>query len=622
MNILFKKVILHNFLSFSHCELDLGNRDYCSVKGVNECTKDNALSNGSGKSSLWNSICWCLTGETIQGNATSVKNINIEEKSCYVTLYFEVDKNSFEVTRIREPKPDLKIIMNDQDISGKGVTGGNQVLKTYLPDLDKNLLSSVVFLGQGNPNTFTSHTPSGRKELLEKLSKSDYMIEDIKKRVQERKTEISSEMREIEDGILVKTTEINANKRLLEGLNRELEKYNTNIDYDSEIKQCEISINSFKEEIERMNVEKERLDAEITLARESINTLGNKQYEEKAREQEGFTKVDDALKEKEYAYTNDMRNISKTIDDYKNIKDVCPTCGQKIPGVIKKDTSELEKQLEDVRNKWNEVKEKRRNLLSDYTEALEEIKKDYENKTKDYYSKLATLKEELEKVEKVIRDDNSELIKYTSAVAGLKTARDGYLDNKKRTEDSIKDAEEKINQASNKLEEYNTRKSALDERLNIVTKISTLVSRDFRGYLLTDIIQFIEKKAKEYCVEVFGNDELRFYLDGNNIVISYCNKDYELLSGGEKQKVDIILQFALRDMMSVYLDFSCNVIILDEIFDFLDATGVNNVLNLVVNNLNDIESVFIISHHSDELSIPFDSEIVVRKNEEGISEVI
>ena len=622
MNIVFQKVILHNFLSFSHCELELGNRDYCSVKGVNECSKDNALSNGSGKSSLWNSICWCLTGETIQGNSTAVKNINIEEKSCYVTLYFMVDGKQFEVTRIREPKPDLKIFLNGENISGKGVTGGNLVLKTYLPDLDKNLLSSVVFLGQGNSNTFTSHTPSGRKELLEKLSKSDYMIDDVKRRVQARRTEISSEIREIEDGILVKTTEINANKRLLEGLDRELEKYNTNIDYDSEIKQCEISINSFKEDIERMNNEKERLSKDITDARELINTLGNKQYEEKAREQEGFTKVDDILKEKEYAYTNDMRNISKTIEDYKNIKDVCPTCGQKIPGVIKKDTSELESQLEDVRKKWFDVKDKRRNLLADYTEALEEIKKEYEIKTKYFYTKLATLKEELEKVEKVISSDNSELIKYTSAVAGLKTARDGYFDNKKRTEDSIKDTEEKINQASNKLEEYNARKSILDERLNVVTKINTLVSRDFRGYLLTDIIQFIEKKAKEYCVEVFGNDELRFYLDGNNIDISYCNKDYELLSGGEKQKVDIILQFALRDMMSVYLDFSCNVIILDEIFDFLDATGVNNVLNLVVEKLNDIESVFIISHHSDELSIPFDNEIIVCKNEEGISYVV
>lgn len=291
MNIVFQKVILHNFLSFSHCELELGNRDYCSVKGVNECSKDNALSNGSGKSSLWNSICWCLTGETIQGNSTAVKNINIEEKSCYVTLYFMVDGKQFEVTRIREPKPDLKIFLNGENISGKGVTGGNLVLKTYLPDLDKNLLSSVVFLGQGNSNTFTSHTPSGRKELLEKLSKSDYMIDDVKRRVQARRTEISSEIREIEDGILVKTTEINANKRLLEGLDRELEKYNTNIDYDSEIKQCEISINSFKEDIERMNNEKERLSKDITDARELINTLGNKQYEEKAREQEGHTSL-------------------------------------------------------------------------------------------------------------------------------------------------------------------------------------------------------------------------------------------------------------------------------------------------------------------------------------------
>ena len=67
MRINFKKVVLHNFLSYGHSEIDLTNRSYCMVSGINRCPKDNAVSNGSGKSSWISAICWALTGETIQG---------------------------------------------------------------------------------------------------------------------------------------------------------------------------------------------------------------------------------------------------------------------------------------------------------------------------------------------------------------------------------------------------------------------------------------------------------------------------------------------------------------------------------------------------------------------------
>ena len=48
----FKKVILHNFGSYGHAEIDLNNKGICLVSGRNNYKKDNALSNGSGKSFL------------------------------------------------------------------------------------------------------------------------------------------------------------------------------------------------------------------------------------------------------------------------------------------------------------------------------------------------------------------------------------------------------------------------------------------------------------------------------------------------------------------------------------------------------------------------------------------
>ena len=138
--------------------------------------------------------------------------------------------------------------------------------------------------------------------------------------------------------------------------------------------------------------------------------------------------------------------------------------------------------------------------------------------------------------------------------------------------------------------------------------------------MLGNAIEFIDKKAKEYSKDVFDTEKIEFKLDGNNISISYDNKEYENLSGGERQKIDLIVQFALRDMLCTHLGFSSNILVLDELFDNLDDIGCQRVLNLIANKLTDVESIFIVTHHT-TISIPYDNEIIVEKGEDKISRV-
>ena len=135
-------------------------------------------------------------------------------------------------------------------------------------------------------------------------------------------------------------------------------------------------------------------------------------------------------------------------------------------------------------------------------------------------------------------------------------------------------------------------------------------------------ITYIDKKCKQYALDIFHNDELTFKLDGNNLNITYCNKPLEALSGGEQQKVDLIIQFAIRAMMQEYTHFTSNIIVLDEILDNLDSVGCDSILNFITTKLSDIESIFIISHHADTLNIGNDSTITVVKNADGVSYII
>ena len=56
----------------------------------------------------------------------------------------------------------------------------------------------------------------------------------------------------------------------------------------------------------------------------------------------------------------------------------------------------------------------------------------------------------------------------------------------------------------------------------------------------------------------------------------------------ERQKVDLIIQFAVRDMLETCLDYRSNILVLDEITDALDSIGVDKIFNLIFNKLTDV----------------------------------
>ena len=57
---------------------------FIKVSGINNNPDDLAISNGSGKSSLWCGIIWTLTGETIRG-AKNIVNI-FRDDGCFCDL--------------------------------------------------------------------------------------------------------------------------------------------------------------------------------------------------------------------------------------------------------------------------------------------------------------------------------------------------------------------------------------------------------------------------------------------------------------------------------------------------------------------------------------------------------
>lgn len=618
----FKKVILHCFGAYEHAEIDLQNKGYCLVSGQNNYTKDNAASNGSGKSFIWSGICYALTGETIGGISKDLKNRYLpDEPEMYVELSFTSDGHDYIIRRGQAKAKTATISKDGTDISGKTYTETLDKIASELPELTRDLIASTIILGQGMPNKFSSFSPSGRKELLEKLTKSDYMIEDMKTRVTERLNSLNTQLRSYDDSLLINNTQLKTVTTNLETVNTQI---NTAVkpDYDKAIADSEHRYNEIIKDRDAAKTKLTEAEKELENANAILLEANNHKAARLTQLNEAYHKAKDSIAARKTELEVQISALKAEITRLDNIKDICPTCGQKLVGVEKPDTSgkkvdlaNLNKELETV------VKPALAEKELTYQGHLKTIDNEVSEAITNSTKTIAESKRIINNLKNDINDFDHYATLENEKLIGLKYDRenwDNWFDNLKKTAAGYEAEIEKINKAVAITE---TGKADVQAHISVVKKMETLIKRDFRGYLLENIIAYIDQKAKEYSEIVYGTKDLNIYLDGNNLDISYDGRMMDNLSGGEKTRVDLILQLTIRNLLQNYLGFNSSILVLDEVTDFLDKQSCSAVMKLLEKELTTIESVFIISHHTDELELPIDSEIKVIKNSQGISEI-
>ena len=619
MHVDFKHITIHNFMSFGHVELSFNDDGFIRVTGVNENPSDNAGSNGSGKSSLWEALVWAITGDTIRGTKQIV-NIYGED-GCFVDLDFCIDNKQYKLIRSKDHKvykTNLQIFIDGQDVSGKGIRDSTNLLQQYIPDLTASLIGSVIVLGQGLPQKFTNNSPSGRKEVLEKLSKSDFMIEDLKDRVATRKTELSKDLRTYENNLISLNSkklfiqnQLEQQSAVLSSLN-EAELSEKKRSMSIELSELQKIIEQLDTSIENLFSSKEKLLNERTL----IVAEENKQLYELNRMFQTQTEQLNLQKSQLTAQLSVSRN---QLSSMRNIRDICPTCGQKLPDVHKPDTSEIESMISAYQDDLTKVQNELSIFEKGYEDKQAEIKKSFLDQ-KSYldknYSEVCS-SYDTERELRTTHDKRLNSLQKEFSIVEVQLAQlQATIDNCNKI---IRDNNEELKVIEDNILYNNMQKDLTQSHLDVISKFDTALKRDFRGYLLSTVIEYIEARAKQYCKVIFDTTDIGFCLNGNNIDISYMNKAYENLSGGEKQKIDLIIQFSIRDMLLSQLNFTCNLLVLDEVFDGLDTIGCNRVIDMI-SNLSDVKNVFIVTHRKD-LSIPCDKEVIVVKSSEGISEI-
>lgn len=623
MNIKFNNMIIHGFMSFGDAEINLSNNGFILISGKNNNPVDNASSNGSGKSSIFEAISWCLTGDTIRG-AKNIVNSKLNDYA-QVELTFDIDGNSYKIIRTLDikKKSGLQFFINGEDKSGKGIKDTKQLLTEYLPDINSSLLGSVIIMGQGLPQRFTNNTPSGRKDVLESLSKSDFMINDLKQRVGKRKEILMGELNKF-------TNELNQCMGRRSILDRQLTDYKNKLD---ELNKTDLSDLSGK---------KKQLETDIQVNRTNLDEL-NKQYNDIQQQMEKHNKISIDINSKYYSDKTNIDNkyadivgdkikrktelqakytwLSNETHKLESISDTCPTCKQKIPDVHKIDTTQNRQELRGIQIEIKTIDDELQPLQIQYNNEINDLNSAYSKAVFENDKKLADYKKGYMSTGESIKHTSNIITELNMGLSDISVKIDRHELNKQLTEQEIEKISKNLVDIDSAILYNNNELDSINKHIDVIKKFDNILSRTFRGVLLTGIIDYISKRAKEYCSDIFKTDKIEFSLNGNDLNISYDGKMYEDLSGGEKQKVDLIIQFSLRDMLCKYLDFSCNILVLDEITDNLDLVGCDRIIDMITTKLIDIESVYIISHRSSDLSIPYDSELTVVKNEQGISSI-
>lgn len=649
MNIKFREIDIENFRSIDKAHIVLENQGIVIVKGINEY-EDNASSNGSGKSSIFEAIIYALFEETSAGEKDVANKIN--NKGFCINLKLQID--GIDYTIVRESKNGSKSIVvlykGDVDISARNKTDTNKMILDLL-GINKNIFLDSVFLSQSVSTNLASLSPTQRKERLEILTNTDVTINKFKEMLKEQQNKFESLC--VDDEMMI--NKLQGNKDSLQ-----TQKHDVEIKLDQiqeQIRQRNLlgNVDDIEEQISRLQQKVMEYNTQIDEYDTNILPGIEKQIEDKRLEGEDNrnkkSDLERQLNDKRVEYNNMQLNVTNTksratylasdniriqqqIEDIKN-SDRCPTCGRKYEDCdeefikhtveeynkdinnnkeeidkINLDVSELNKQLDNIKNEGLELNKQIEQIDKLVQRNNDEVKI-IENERKEKLQNKQYLQQEKDTTNKDIDSLRNKKEKILSFKVGNKDEFEQML---QQIDENMKQIDEDILARQQQLDINNDYVGSIKHSLQLITK-------EFRVYLLQNSIIYLNNLLKTYSTKLFSNerDIIHIVQDDTKLNIRLGDSTYESLSGGEKTRVNIALLLAQKSLASAIGNISCNIIILDEVLGYCDSQAEENVINLITSELEDLESIYMISHK--EIPIGYDTEIIVTKNKQGLSTV-
>jgi len=562
--ILFKSVKYKNFLStgknFTHIQLDRAPTTL--IVGHN----------GAGKSTILDAISFGLFGKPHR-NITKGQLINsINNKDCVVEVEFEIGNHKFKV--VRGIKPNIfEIWQNDKMIDqSAAVKDYQKFLESNILKLNHKSFHQVVVLGSSSFIPFMQLPTGARRGVIEDLLDINIFTK-MNVLLKEKVAKIKEEIKDVTYNVDLIKEKISLQRKYLKDV--------------TDLNEEQVRIRNEKILTIRAQV------AELQSSNGVSSQYIEEYQEDASREMAKALKKQSKMIEYGAQFKEKMRSIAKEAQFFSE-HDQCPTCEQGLEAEFKESKVEQAKvkakELQEVMNKA----EKEISAVNSEIQRLEDI----HEKIRSAQNDINGNNREIDRLQEEIKTLEQEIHSMNVGDGDVKVIREGL--------ESLIADRDTLTERKLELLDDKTYSEACAEMLKD-TGIKTKVIKQYlpvMNKLINNYLQVLDFFVSFNLDESFNEEIKSRHRDKFN---------YSSFSEGEKQRIDLALLFAWRQIAKMKNSVSTNLLLLDETFDSsLDSDGVDNLLK-ILGTLEDDTNVFVISHKRDELDGKFRSKIEFTK---------
>jgi DNA repair exonuclease SbcCD ATPase subunit len=561
--IIFTSLTYCNFLSVGDKEITMNLNDSRSTLIVGH--------NGSGKSLMLDALSFVLFGKPHR-NINKPQLVNsINGKNCLVTVEFKLGPSQYKI--IRGLKPNIfEIWQNGILINQESHSRDYQkLLETNILKLNHKSFHQVVVLGSSNFIPFMQLSSHHRREVIEDLLDIG-VFSKMNTVLKENTAKLKDNLKDTENQLFTLKEKVDLQKKHILRLQQ--------LNESNAAKYSEEIVNL------RNNID-EMMTENLSLSSEYSEAYGKTQQQLQRHEK---------TKASLLSYERQIKdNIKKIVSDsqfYENNTE-CPTCNQTIGSEIRE-------------HKISECKHSAQELNSGYDKLKESLAQ-----TGDSIQEVSSELQRLNSLHNKIHSNQNLVSGFEKRISDLTT-----LMNTHHETSEVTDAQSSLDSIYSERESLQELKSTqLEERMYNEILAELLKDTGIKTKIIRQYLPVMNKLINHYLqiLDFF----VSFNLDENfTETIRSRHRDdfsYSSFSEGEKQRIDLSLLFAWRQVAKMKNSSNTNLLILDEVFDAsLDSDGIDNLLK-IMNTLDADTRIFVISHKQDLLEGKFEQKIEFEK---------
>ena len=594
--ITFNSVKIQNFLSIGENPIELSfNQGITLITGDN---KDKGGKNGVGKSSILESIYWCLFGNTIRELKTEKIVHNLSDKGGYVALNINIQttntNKNYIITRNIKPSK-ISIVCDGEDITHSTIPKNDDIIKELIGG-NEELFQNAIIMSANNSVPFMAQKKIDKRKFIEGIlnlnifsemllkTRSDY--NDLKKENDILSQNFTNEQRTLKIYEEQRDSfEVRKNERI-----KVIQDKISNEEIElNKLKDMDIASNdAVKQEIKEV-------EDKIKILQDALCDINKSMIE---------------LGKSKATFSSEAKQAKNEKQKILDKGDTCPTCNRQYCEDdlthITQELSKLDVRIKTAEDAASEISDKE-NLTLDkgkkIQDGLDKLKKKIRGLNEEA-SKASLHQEKIKNTEKKINE-------YRLDVSNIEKEKDNSLEKIKNSEQSIKKLKSDLENIKKELSVLETAKFIVSEegvKTFIIKKMLNLLNNKLNYYL-----KLLDTPCKcefnEFFEETIYND--------NGKECSYHN-----FSGGEKVRINIATLFMFQDVLKSQSAISYSLNIYDELLDSaIDQKGAEKILEILRDRVQKYnESIYIVSHNSN-IKSNIDNTILLEK-ENGSTKIV